>query len=530
MMRGRNLVIVLFAIYATGVFGQAPCTTNGNGFDPCSAEPLSMSTTCAAVAEEFRTNTCLGTNPTISSCGLTAGANIVWGTFYVPVDDNVTITWTASNNRNIRFGIYQFLDECLMTGETEIACVNNGGSGVDESTTIFLTAGQYWICGKSSGDLSNASEICVHSPNVPPPIIASDCGVGVNICTNLNFLIDPNGEGANTNEIPPSGSIGNPYYDGVTPNPWGTLNYGCLQIDESNSTWMVVNISTPGDLEFTFGGNGSQAGYYDWIMYPANATCADVLAHNTAPVRCNWNLVDYGGTGLANTIPAGGDAGNFEPALAVSAGDVFIICFSNYSSVQTSVPLAFGGTAGVSCTTLPVELVGFKGKVLLDNSVDLTWTTVSEKNNDYFLVQRGRDLTNFETIGNLDGTGNSNDIVQYSFNDDSPEVGRLNYYRLKQVDFDGGFEYSDVVTVKPNYSEISIYPNPSRLNEQVFIKLPSELERCEILVYDCFGRKVQARKNMSNDLIVIDELEEGTYLIEFRTDTEREFRRFVRSR
>lgn len=526
IMQTRLLLTILFLTIFFNTFGQAPCGTNGNGFDPCFAEPLTMSTTCAAVAEEFRTNTCSGVNPSTSSCGLATGANIVWGTFYVSTDDNVTITWTASNNRNIRFGIYQYTDECLMTGEVEIACVNNGGNGVDETLTTFLTAGQYWICGESSGNLSNASEICVHSPNVPPPIVASDCGLGVNVCTNLNFLIDPNGEGANTNEIPPSGSVGNPYYDGVTPTPWGTLNFGCLQIDESNSTWMVVNVSGSGDLEFTFGGNGAQSGYYDWIMYPANATCVDVLAHNTAPVRCNWNLVDFGGTGLADAIPAGGDAGNFEPSLAVTAGDVFIICFSNYSSVQTSVPLEFGGSAGVSCTTLPVELIGFKAETQ-NNSVGLRWTTMSEKNNDQFLIQRSSDLVNYETLGAVKGAGNSLEIIEYHFTDDEPMIGQTNYYRLKQVDFNGGFEYSNAIAVNMAMDEIMVYPNPSR--GQVFIQLPETKQKCTIILYDCFGLKVKEINTAQKELVTINsgEIKKGAYLMQISSDLEKEYRRLI---
>ena len=96
--------------------------------------------------------------------------------------------------------------------------------------------------------------------------------MGVPVCTNLDFLIDPNGEGLDINEIPVSGSLGNPFYDGIATTPWGTTNMGCLQIDESNSTWMSVHVSGGGDLEFVFGGNGSQAGFYDWIMYPAGTS------------------------------------------------------------------------------------------------------------------------------------------------------------------------------------------------------------------------------------------------------------------
>jgi len=350
-----GLVALMFNLFS--VNAQAPCNTTFTGYDPCSAEPLTLSTDCAN-EEVIQTNNCTGTNPTTSSCGLDAGTHIVWTSFLVTETDDVTITWISSNNRNIRFGLYQFTNACLSTGEVELDCVNDNGNGGDETLTTNLTPGQYWICGKSSGNLANTSTMCVSSPSAPEPIFASDCVDAVNICTDDSFIIDPNGAGSNTSEIPTSGSVGNPLYDtSGNDSPWGGPNHaGCLQSDETNSTWMYINVLVAGTLEFTFGGDGAQSGFYDWIMYPANVSCGTTTT--TAPIRCNWNILDSGGTGIG-TIPTGGDPGNFEPAITALAGDVYIVCFSNYSSVQSLVPLDFGGTAQVSCSILPVELSYF---------------------------------------------------------------------------------------------------------------------------------------------------------------------------
>ena len=200
----------------------------------------------------------------------------------------------------------------------------------------------------------------------------------MNICTNISFSIDPNGIGT-MNEIPSLGSVGNPllYWGDGTLSPWGSDNEGCLQNNELNSTWMVVNIAQGGLLEFTFGGLGTQAGFYDWIMYPYSAgTCSDIPANAQAPVTCNWNWVSFGGTGLASTVPGGGDPGNYEPPLAVQTGEQYLICFSNWSSVSTVVPLQFGGTAVVSCepVVLPIELLSFEAMTITDG-VELNWVT-----------------------------------------------------------------------------------------------------------------------------------------------------------
>lgn len=194
---------------------------------------------------------------------------------------------------------------------------------------------------------------CGAPPPPPPgPITAGDCNQAVNICTNLGFSIDPNGFGA-VDEIPPAGTL--PSNPNVNP---ASANMGCLLAGETNSTWMIVNIGNSGTLEFTFGGGGAQAGYYDWAMWPYFAgACASIPTGGIAPVRCNWNGVNFGGTGLAVTVPPGGDPSNYEPALNVTCGQQFLICFSNYSSVSTTVPVQFGGTATVSCSTvLPVSV------------------------------------------------------------------------------------------------------------------------------------------------------------------------------
>ncbi|HRD41027.1 MAG TPA: hypothetical protein PLC65_20535, partial [Bacteroidia bacterium] len=77
---------------------------------------------------------------------------------------------------------------------------------------------------------------------------------------------------------------------------------------------MIINIQTPGTLEFSMGagtGPGAQSGCYDWIMWPYNATtCAGINANTQAPIRCCWNNHCSGGTGLA--APANISAGGFS--------------------------------------------------------------------------------------------------------------------------------------------------------------------------------------------------------------------------
>ncbi|NBV14819.1 MAG: hypothetical protein EBS07_12260, partial [Sphingobacteriia bacterium] len=174
-----------------------------------------------------------------------------------------------------------------------------------------------------------------------------DCNSNVRVCGDTLFPIAATAPGIQ--EVPPSGSLGNPNVN-IPPS----TNAGCLLTGETFPTWILVEIQTGGLLEFIFGGNGTQAGFYDWIMYDyTNVTCADIANNLVAPVRCNWNAGASGGTGLVNVIPPGGDPGNYEAPLQVNACEKYLIVFNNFSSVATNVPMQFFGTAVVCQPTVP---------------------------------------------------------------------------------------------------------------------------------------------------------------------------------
>jgi len=114
----------------------------------------------------------------------------------------------------------------------------------------------------------------------------------------------------------------------------------------------------------------------------------------------------------------------------------------------------------VTTCPMPVMLTGFSGEAK-DGTSLLTWATATELNNSGFVVERGTSGTQYDSIGFVNGHGNSNVRRTYSFTDETPQP-RYNYYRLKQVDFDGKYEYSDIVSVlHENLSGLNIFPNPA---------------------------------------------------------------------
>ena len=113
-------------------------------------------------------------------------------------------------------------------------------------------------------------------------------------------------------------------------------------------------------------------------------------------------------------------------------------------------------------SSLPVELVKFQANTIDDEQVELIWETATEENNDGFEVQRSTDGKNWEKIDFIQGHGTTLETKNYTLLDENPISG-VNYYRLKQVDFDGKYEFSDVINVEVkqlNSQTISFFPNP----------------------------------------------------------------------
>ncbi|HRS53640.1 MAG TPA: T9SS type A sorting domain-containing protein [Bacteroidales bacterium] len=122
---------------------------------------------------------------------------------------------------------------------------------------------------------------------------------------------------------------------------------------------------------------------------------------------------------------------------------------------------------------LPISLISFTGKKY-NNSIILEWATASETNNDYFTIEKSTNtLDNWELIGTIKGAGNSNNILTYSYIDNNP-INGIQYYRLKQTDYDGKYEYFKPIAVNyENYyqsKEITLYPNPAQNNVYIYLK------------------------------------------------------------
>lgn len=184
---------------------------------------------------------------------------------------------------------------------------------------------------------------------------------------------------------------------------------------------------------------------------------------------------------------------------------------------------ADGGSlvTGASCSnmTLPVELINFEYKEI-EKYILLNWRTASELNNEKFEVEESRDGRKFQKIGEVEGNGTTFEEQEYSFEVKNPRNG-VSYYRLKQIDFDGQFEYSEVISINfrgKNGEVGEFYPNPSKsglINLDYFAQNDDEIT---ISVFDMTGKllvnQVQSVLRGNNNLSFdLSELNAGIYIV-----------------
>jgi fibronectin-binding autotransporter adhesin len=236
---------------------------------------------------------------------------------------------------------------------------------------------------------------------------------------------------------------------------------------------------------------------------------------------------------LRSAAPSGpwtdeGGTGVFTPA--APAGNAV----SGVTSFITS-PTSTYFALGYQNAPLPISLASFKG-VLSKDVVELSWSTFTEKNNAYFTIERSVDGVKFESVGSVDGAGNSQKTLYYHMTDVSP-LPDVSYYRLKQTDYDSRFTYSELVKIVNPRSErpaFVVYPVPSRVSDPLMLKLTNSTEpQAYLAITDIAGRvfytgyvNLTDELNLS-ELNLTSRLERGVYLVHVVAGSLNDTRRIV---
>lgn len=169
---------------------------------------------------------------------------------------------------------------------------------------------------------------------------------------------------------------------------------------------------------------------------------------------------------------------------------------------------------------LPLTLINFNvEKIINKNSSVLTWSTSSEINSDYFNIERSLDGNKWETIGKVDAAGNSNRQNNYKFLDENLKLDReenIFFYRLKMLDLDGEYKYSEIrnILFANDKNIVQVFPNPTKeiLNLDLSV-LDNNKGEITIIVIDQAGRNVLVKKEVDNSLqtISLKDLPVGNY-------------------
>lgn len=199
-------------------------------------------------------------------------------------------------------------------------------------------------------------------------------------------------------------------------------------------------------------------------------------------------------------------------------------CSAGFDFGMPSPENCLSATENCSIALLPVELMKFESQILSNNDIFISWTTATERDNDYFTVHRslnGFDWIDLETIK---GAGNSDSPVEYAHIDYNVPAG-MYYYRLKQTDFDGTASFSEIISTNIVGKDTPpvVYPNPIRTSEKLFIdQLYSESGTIQIV--DNYGRileeiSIPKQHQPEFEIPLKKQLSQGTYILRITQNT-----------
>lgn len=206
--------------------------------------------------------------------------------------------------------------------------------------------------------------------------------------------------------------------------------------------------------------------------------------------RCNqssyFDLPNNGGSGTTTSANASYNGNPATLTIASICNKIDIeIHGPGINSMLVSIPIG-GGSA------LPIELLNFDAEAN-GQQVNLVWSTATERDNDYFTIEKTTDGISYVTVGEVKGAGNSTTRRTYSYTDYSPSAG-VSYYRLKQTDYNGASETFDVIGVQVAKSALisNVYPNPSA-DSRINVAVAESGSVVAMNIYNMFGQLVATR-------------------------------------
>jgi len=185
------------------------------------------------------------------------------------------------------------------------------------------------------------------------------------------------------------------------------------------------------------------------------------------------------------------------------------VCLNGTGCCTKPVPAA---------ASLPIKLTSFNGRLKTDNTVTLDWTSAVEFDSYQYQIERSYDGKNYESVGTLKAAGASTELTNYTFTDQLPSAGSF-FYRLKQVDIDGRFEYSKVVYVNSKKGAgviTKVFPNPFTTEIQLIGATAADMTQGNIHVFSISGQAVGFHISGANAIAIDQALPSGMYIVQVK--------------
>lgn len=295
-----------------------------------------------------------------------------------------------------------------------------------------------------------------------------------------------------------------------------------------NTNYLGQSPETQYDINFTQAGT-----YYVWLRtyspsYEDNSChaaldsvitgSADRITYDTYQ-QWGWTNLTMDGHAATLVVPAPGIRSMHlwmrEDGIRVDR--ILLTQNSNFT------PTGLGPAESVYCgaiASFPIDLGDWRA-VKKDRSVKLSWTTMREKNNAWFAIEKSEDQQMWMELHKMEGAGNSDEPKDYQYTDHEPWQG-LMYYRLKQVDYDGSHTYSPALAVSfetlfPN--KLEVFPNPVK-NHQLHIRYSHDGEASTLVLRNLWGAEVRryttssGYQGIAETVFSLEDVQSGIYLLQ----------------
>ncbi|MFN0013529.1 MAG: IPT/TIG domain-containing protein [Saprospiraceae bacterium] len=422
------------------------------------------------------------------------------GTGVVTVVDQSGVSGTSATNLTVQYGHTNIVSGGVKYGANLVEDNGNGGLTFTLSTSI---------CSSSFQDAVNA---------VGRALRVWRCATGVNwpLSTSTSGINAPASDGTNIITFDVGSPLGggtlgvaHSYFSGCFSGPdlYWYLTEVDLNLRQTGVTWYYCDnpANIPGG-SFDFQSVAfHELGHGHQLTHIVDASAVMHRSISAGQIKRTLNSNEQAGADYIFNLPAHPCGPDPMDPLGSPA------CLG-------LTPPGACNAAGTCTLSLPVELTGYSGKAKRDGIL-LEWATATERNNDFFTLERSADALAFEPLAKIPGAGTAVQPAQYLFLDKNPLPG-LNYYRLRQTDFDGSVALLGMVVVPfgNTFDGLRVHPNPVQ-GPNLFVELAKAGlpdEPLDLILTDLHGRVVR-QERMSDvttaTALPVADLPAGTYLL-----------------